>query len=261
MRTTGSGSGRDKTGASSYLTTNGNRPAVICDFDETTAVENVAHLILNQSPGAMSWEELRSQSQSNDISFREYQEESFRRAGLNLEQMQDLVRRKATLRAYFKELSQLCQTHNIPLAIVTVGLDFYVDALLDREGLSHIPRYSASTSFSADGIEFEYSHSWDGTGASSQETCSRWGTCKCAVVTMYKRMGHSVIYVGDGVSDYCPASIADFVFARSLLAQVCKDKELRYAEFQDFKDVADAVAATVDGGAIQHDHCGEGEER
>ena len=259
MRTTGSGSGRDKTGASPYLTTNGHRPAVICDFDETTAVENVAHLILNQSPGATSWQDLRSQSQSNNISFREYQEESFRKAGMGLEQMQDLVRQKATLRTYFRELFELCQSHNIPLAIVTVGLDFYVDALLDREGLSDVPRYSALTSFSAAGIEYEYPHSWDGTGASSQETCSRWGTCKCSVVNAYKRMGHSVIYVGDGVSDYCPASIADFVFARSLLAQVCQDNGLRYAEFEDFKDVADAIQAAVDAGMTYQGHCGEDE--
>ena len=261
MRTTGNDSGRDKTGASSYLTTNGHRPAVICDFDETTAVENVAHLILSQSPGATSWQDLRTQSQSNDISFREYQEESFRKAGMGLEQMQDLVRQNATLRSHFKELSQLCQSHNIPLAIVTVGLDFYVDALLDREELGHIPRYSASTSFSVDGIDFDYPHCWDGTGASNRETCSRWGTCKCSVVNAYKRTGHSVIYVGDGVSDYCPASIADFVFARSLLAEVCKDKGLLHAEFEDFKDVADAIQAAMDAGMTRQGPCGEGEAR
>ena len=261
MTTTGNDSGRDKTGASSYLTTNGRRPAVICDFDETTAVENVAHLILDQSPGANSWQDLRLRSQSNAISFREYQEESFRRAGMGLEQMQDLVRRRATLRTHFKELSQICRSHGIPLAIVTVGLDFYVDALLDREGLGHIPRYSASASFSADGIEFDYPNGWDGTGASSEKECRRWGTCKCSVVTGYRRMGHSVIYVGDGVSDYCPASIADFVFARSLLAQVCKDKGLRHAEFEDFKDIADAVQAAVDAGMTQQGHSWEGEAR
>ena len=261
MRTIDSGSGRDKTGASAYLTTNGTRPAVICDFDETTAVENVAHLILSQSPGANSWQDLRSQSQSKDISFREYQEESFRKARMGLEQMRDLVRRKATLRSHFRELWQLCRSHNIPLSIVTVGLDFYVDALLDREGLGDVPRYSALTSFSTDGIQFEYPHCWDGTGAASQEECTRWGTCKCSVVTMHKRMGHSVIYVGDGVSDYCPASIADFVFARSLLAQVCEDKGLRYAEFTDFRDVAEAIQAAVDAGMTQQDRCGEGEER
>lgn len=257
MRTTGNDSGRDKTGASSYLTTNGNRPAVICDFDETTAVENVAHLILSQSPGANSWEDLRSQSQAKDISFREYQEESFRKAGMGLEQMRDLVRQRATLRGHFKELSQLCQSHNIPLAIVTVGLDFYVDALLDREGLGDVPRYSASTSFSADGIEFQYPHCWDGTGAASQEECTRWGTCKCSVVTMYKRKGHSVIYVGDGVSDYCPASIADFVFARSLLAQVCKDNGIRHSEFENFKDVVDAIHAAMGNEITQEGDSGE----
>jgi len=211
-------------------------PAVLCDFDDTTAVENVAELLLEHFSKDGTWQELRRLSRERKIGLKEYQERAFSATGASREAMKALVKEKVTLRPYFKELWQYCRASGIPLAIVTVGLDFYVDALLEREGLA-VPRYAVQTSFTPNGIAFEYPHAWDGSGASPQDVCQGWGTCKCSVLSQYRRKGHSILYVGDGRSDFCPASIADQVFARSQLAQLCREKGMPYAEFNDFQDV------------------------
>jgi 2,3-diketo-5-methylthio-1-phosphopentane phosphatase len=167
--------------------------------------------------------------------------------------MEAVVKARATLRPYFKELWQHCQSNDIPLAIVTVGLDFYVNALLDREQLEEVPRYTVRTSFNPDGITFEYPHTWDGSGASTRDACLQWGTCKCSVLSEYRRSGHSIIYVGDGRSDICPASIADHVFARSQLAHLCGERQLPYTEFEDFRP----VIQRLEGWAGHHQHQGD----
>jgi len=212
-------------------------PAVLCDFDDTTAVENVAQLLLEQFCPKEIRERLRSESKANLLTFREYQEGTFNATGTGKEAMKALVKARATLRPQFKELWHHCRSRDIPMAIVTVGLDFYVDALLEREGLEELPRYAVRTRFTADGIAYEYPHGWDGSGALSQQECSRWGNCKCSVLAKYRRMGHSIIYVGDGRSDFCAASIADRVFAREPLAQLCRDAGIAYTELHDFGDV------------------------
>jgi 2,3-diketo-5-methylthio-1-phosphopentane phosphatase len=215
----------------------GKPPAVLCDFDDTTAVENVAEMLMEHFSKDDSWRELRRQSRDRAMSLKEYQERAFRAMEAGREEMKDLVKARATLRPYFKEMWLLCQSRNIPLAIATVGLDFYVEALLEREGLAEVPRYAVKTSFTPQGITYEYPHSWDGSGASSFDVCGQWGTCKCSVLNKLRGMGRSVLYVGDGRSDFCPASIADMIFARSQLAQLCRENGVEYTEFRDFQDV------------------------
>ena len=212
-------------------------PAVLCDFDDTTAVENVAELLLKHFSHDTAWQQLREQSQEKIISFKEYQERAFNSTGASREAMTALVRAQATFRPYFKELWRYCQTRSLPLAIVSAGLDFYVDALLEREGLEEIPRYTVKTRFTSEGISYEYPHTWDGWGGSTEDVCRQWGNCKCSVLGEYRRKGHSILYVGDGRSDFCPASVADQVFARGQLVQLCQETPVPYTEFGDFRDV------------------------
>ncbi|MCZ6615431.1 MAG: hypothetical protein O6920_06600, partial [Chloroflexi bacterium] len=49
--------------------------------------------------------------------------------------------------------------------------------------------------------------------------------------------GHKVFYVGDGVTDLCPARKADLVFARSRLLEECRAEGLAHIELRDFSDV------------------------
>ena len=218
-----------------------NPPAVLCDFDDTMVVENVAELLLQHFSDDGIWPELRRQARDGLITFKDYQERSFRSIGASQEDMKTVVKAKATLRPHFKEMWQYCRSENIPLAVVTVGLDFYVEAVLEREGLTDVPCYAVKTSFSAQGITYEYPNVWDGSGASNRDSCLTWGNCKCSVLGMHMRKGHSIFYVGDGRSDFCPSSLADRVCARGPLAQYCREQRLPYIEFRDFQDVIKAL--------------------
>ena len=222
-----------------------NMPAVICDFDDTVCVENVAELLLEHFGEDASWRELRRQSRERTITLKEYQERAFRGIGASRDAMQALVKARATLRPHFKELWRYCQAQGIPLAIVTVGLDFYVDAVLERDGLEEVPRYTVKTSFTPQGISYEYPYSWDGSGASPMDVCSQWGTCKCSVLAEYRKRGYSIFYVGDGRSDFCPASMADQVFARDQLAHLARENHVPYTEFQDFRDVIQVLESVL----------------
>ena len=214
------------TGASSK--TLDHPPAVFCDFDDTIAEVNVAELLL-QKFGTSGWQELQRQSRERLIFFREYQEGAFRDISAGREEMKAYVQEHVALRPGFPELWRDCQASGTPLAVVTLGLDFYVDALLEREGLQAVPIYAVKTAFTPQGLEYSYLHTWDG--------CVRWGNCKCSVLESYRERGHSIIYVGDGPSDFCPASRADLVFAHRQLVDHCREGGIPYLPFGDFRDV------------------------
>ena len=206
--------------------------AVLCDFDDTTAVENVAELIMTRF-GGDGWHDLRDEFRKGRFPLREYQEAAFSTVRTGRNEMMALVREKATLRPRFKELHAYCRQHDIPLAIVSNGLDFYVQALLEREGLADVPFYTVQTRFSGNGVEFAYPY--------STKECSDFGNCKCMVLDEYKSQGRRILYVGDGRSDFCAATSADLVFAHSDLARFCETYGIEYVPFRDFGDVLKVV--------------------
>jgi 2-hydroxy-3-keto-5-methylthiopentenyl-1-phosphate phosphatase len=63
------------------------------------------------------------------------------------------------------------------------------------------------------------------------------GTCKCKILFDLKKDYEKIIYIGDGVSDYCVADKADILYAKSRLAKYCQDKKLDFIKFETFKDI------------------------
>jgi 2-hydroxy-3-keto-5-methylthiopentenyl-1-phosphate phosphatase len=208
-------------------------PAVICDFDDTTVLENVAELLLREF-GGEGWQEYQRQNVRHRMTLKEYQERAFQTVTAGREAMKDFVKERATLRPHFRALFEHCRKNNIPLAIATMGLDFYVEALLEREGMEYVECYAADTEFTDEGIRYEYPY--------ASKDCWQPGNCKCAVLERYRKKGHSVIlFAGDGKTDICPADRSDMVFARRYLEEHREEKGLPYVKLNDFSKMVRAL--------------------
>ncbi len=210
---------------------------ILCDFDDTTAQQNVATLLLDRFdpiPGQASprRRQLHQQYLNAEITLAEYQEMAFARLASTRGEQTAYVKQEANLREGFVELAEYCAAHAIELAIVSHGLDFYVRALLEKAGLEHIPFYAVETKERGGHTMFDYNF--------SQPDCP-WapGNCKCYIVEEYKERGQQVLFAGDGVSDTCPARKADFVFAKDGLLSYCQQQGLPHLELTDFHVVVD----------------------
>ena len=101
-------------------------PAVLVDFDDTAAEQNVAQMLLERF-GDPTWQAVRERFRQGELTLKEYQEITFSNIlaaspQVNRATMQDYVKQHANLRPYFKELWEYCQAEHIPMAIVSVGL-------------------------------------------------------------------------------------------------------------------------------------------
>ena len=158
--------------------------------------------------------------------------------------MQHYVREYATLRPWFSETYQFCKTRGIPLAVVSQGLDFYISALLERDGFGDVPIFAVDTSFEGGRIEYHYNHAYP--GKESQ------GNSKAFVVEGFQKRGYYVVYAGDGISDLEASRQADLVFAHRTLARYCDEEGIPYHPFRDFRSVLLTVRdlyAKVNGAA------------
>ncbi len=212
---------------------NGRRlPAVLTDFDDTAAVQNVAELLLRRF-GDPTWTDVRQRFRDGELDLKEYQEITFRNIRADRAAMQHYVKEYASLRPFFRELWRYCRNHSIPLAVVSQGLDFYISALLERDGFSDVPIFSVNTTFDAGNISYQYNHAYPGQESN--------GNSKGFIVESFQDRGYYVVYAGDGLSDLEASRKADLVFAHRTLARYCDEEGIAYEPFEDFKGVLLAV--------------------
>ena len=214
-------------------------PAVLTDFDDTAAEQNVAELLLHRF-GDPTWTDIRARFREGEFTLIEYQEIVFRNILADRATMQAYVKENANLRPYFRELWDYCQNNRIPLAVVSQGLDFYIEALLEKEGYPQIPVYSVNTNFTQDGIIYEYRYMRPGH--------ERQGNSKGLIVEKYRDQGYYIVYVGDGHSDFEAGEMADLLYAHRTLAEECKRKQIPFRPFSDFGDVLRGLEEFSAGG-------------
>jgi 2-hydroxy-3-keto-5-methylthiopentenyl-1-phosphate phosphatase len=204
----------------------GARPAILCDFDGTVTIEEVSVGLLKRY-AAQEWERADSDLNSGRTSLRETMAREFCTLRAPREELECWVR-TVRLRAGFRELVAEAKRREAPLAIASEGLDFYIEAFLAHQGIV-VPFRTNHAVFTAGGICVEHPY--------SSPECDFCGTCKKALLAKFKSEAFTTVYVGDGISDRCPARYADMLFARGGLLEFCGKEGIPCVEYRDFFDV------------------------
>ncbi len=203
--------------------------AVLLDFDGTIDERNVALTLLDRF-AVDDWKKYISMSSQGVISFREAVEKEFECLPPDRDKLTDFVLKETRVRDGLNELVGYCEQRDFPIEIVSGGLDFYIQPIMEKHGLGHIVRNCGIADFdSGDRLRVSYNH-----GA---PTCDFSGTCKCFHVQRFQDAGHKVVLVGDGTSDLCASKKVDYVFARKKLLQYCQENSLPHSPFETFHDV------------------------
>ena len=216
-------------------------PAVLTDFDDTAAAQNVAELLLHRF-GDPTWTDVRERFRQGELSLKDYQEITFRQMGADKATMQAYVRENACFRDHFAELAEFCREHSTPMCIVSQGLDFYVQALLDGSGYPTLPVHAVRAEFN-EGGQHIVGYGYDFTYPDAPEL----GNSKALMVRRFQEQGYHVFFAGDGRSDFEAGEIADTVFAHRQMAEMCDEARIAYTLFTDFGPVLEAVREYLDG--------------
>jgi 2,3-diketo-5-methylthio-1-phosphopentane phosphatase len=212
--------------------------SILLDFDGTITMRDMGDVILDEFglPGEPG---LDDRYRRGEIGLRElWSIEVKRLQESRLDEMTEFARSDATVRPGLAELIAYCESSRIPVEVASSGLTFYILAVLEKAGLGHLPVASPALTFDGAGL-----------GAMTFEDgirdCSMTAMCKCERVWRQRRLGRSVLFVGDGASDNCAASQADHLMARDALARFCDRSGLAYEPFESFHDVRRFVETLV----------------
>ncbi|KAF5356795.1 hypothetical protein D9756_006765 [Leucocoprinus leucothites] len=148
----------------------------------------------------------------------------------------------------FKEFYAWSKTADIPVIIVSSGMEPLIRAVLSNlvgEQANEIEIISNHVTVESDGKwEIKYRHPTSG-----------FGHDKSQAILHYRNLPQppTLFFFGDGVSDISAAKHADLLFVKSKpggdndLASYCKREGIKHVLFEDFKDALVIVRDIVDG--------------
>lgn len=196
--------------------------AIVTDFDGTVTKLDIGNAI-SIHLGSTTQEQIE-QDYIDNVDQKEWMKKQFGNIKMNREEFESLVLSYAEVKEGFEELAAYSKEHNIPFEIASGGLDLYINPVLKKTNTGHLPVYSAVGVYTENGILLDFPYSNNIT----------LDDFKASRVELYKQQGYTVIFLGDGISDFKAAQKADIVFAVDYLEGLCKQHNVQYYEFKNF---------------------------
>ena len=198
---------------------------IVCDFDGTITRTDVIDNILQRFADP-SWEVIEDQWLQGEIGSREC-----------LSRQLSLVKASpAELLGYFDSVEIDPDFPDFVDHVISLGASIEVVSDGIEQGIARIlaRNYVRLLPILANRLRQVDQNSWRIDFPYSSDACrAASGNCKCKSTPRNKR----VLVIGDGQSDMCVASTADFVFAKGRLAEHCERNHIPYARFDSFAEL------------------------
>jgi len=199
---------------------------VQCDFDGTITEEDISFFLLDTFAQG-DWRRLLQEYKEHKISVGEFNTRAFTMVKADKATLLEALKGEVRVRAGLYELVDYCLRRGFRFVIVSNGLDFYIEAILQYLGLKNIKVHAAQARFNPGGMEVQY------LGPDGKRLEDGF---KEAYIESFLKLGYQVIYIGNGDSDIAPAKYAHHVFATGELLAYCRENNLKCKPFENFTD-------------------------
>jgi 2-hydroxy-3-keto-5-methylthiopentenyl-1-phosphate phosphatase len=212
---------------------------ILCDFDGTINIRDMGYILVNQFTSG-NWEPIDRDFREGKIGSREAYSRIAKILEGNESTILRFVQEHSNIDPSFPIFYQYCREKDIDIKIVSDGLDFYIEKILENQHLSEIPFYANCTHFrDGGGIDISFPH--------SEEQCGLCGTCKKKLIQIHRKEYDSIFFVGNGFSDRCAAQEADLAFAKDSLYTYCIEQDIPCHFFKDFQEVLNDLKKQIRG--------------
>lgn len=202
---------------------------VQCDFDGTITESDISFLLLDAFADG-DWRGILEEYKQRKITVGAFNQRAFALVKAGRQSLLDylVASPEVRVRPGFEELLDYCSQEGVKFVIVSNGLVFYIDAILDGLGRNGIEVFAAHSVFSPGGMQVRY------VGPDGRQLDDAF---KTAYTELFLGQGYRVVYIGNGVSDMYPARRAHHIFATSDLLDCCRENGMNCTPFDDLHQV------------------------
>lgn len=196
------------------------------DFDNTITSLDVLDAVIGRFSIDEKWMLYEEAWKEGRIGSRDCLEAQLKSVRVNRKDLAKYVK-EIPLDPFFLKLIGILKHQKTPWIIVSDSFTFIIKTILRHYGIREAKVFANELRFQKKRLipSFPY-HSKD---------CQRCAHCKKVHVLTHK--DKTAVYVGDGLSDVCPALASDIVFAKDTLASHLGKEGKSYTAFRDLGDV------------------------
>ena len=209
------------------------KTCILCDFDGTIAKKDAIYNFF-KTYCSDGWQEAENLWLDNKISSKECLRREFDLVPNLSQKLIDDYLETIEIDETFREFYNFCTENDIKVCIVSDGINYFIEKILENHGIKGIKVFSNHAEF----VNGEYVFSYPNE---SPKCVNNLGTCKCEVLSNMKKFYEKVVYVGDGVSDYCVADKADTLYAKTSLIDYCEQNGINYISYNTFADIKNSL--------------------
>lgn len=212
------------------------KSVLFIDFDNTISLGDVLDSVIEKYSRTRQWEYWQTEWREARISTLECLQHQMGDLDVDEAALLEYVRR-VDIDPDFVRLQDWAAATGTELLIVSDNFVPILKEILRRHDIVAPPVFANALAFTEGGIipSFPY----------RSASCPRCAHCKAVHFARYE--GYRTIYVGDGLSDICPAMRADRVFAKDSLAAHLRSKGKAFTPFKNLGEVVAALARQAPG--------------
>jgi 2-hydroxy-3-keto-5-methylthiopentenyl-1-phosphate phosphatase len=206
-------------------------PVIFCDFDGTiTNSDNIVAIMRHFKPEGV--EPIMKSTVEQKLSIREGVGQMFALLPSAMQQeITEFVIGQAGIRDGFQEFLGYVREQQIEFNVTSGGIDFFLKPLLAPFDIDPDHIFCNASDFEGDRIQIVWSHPCD---EHCQNDC---GMCKTTVMRRYPADRYERILIGDSLTDFEGAKIADRVYSRSHLTVKCQELGVSSTPYETFYDI------------------------
>lgn len=204
---------------------------IFCDFDGTITVsDNIVAIMKHYQPEG--YEPIMHKIISLEMSLYEGVAAMFALFPSSMRQeITDFVVGQTVIREGFSDFLQYTNRENIPFYVTSGGIEFFVEPILAPFPIAKDHIYCNGADFSGSHIQITWPHQCD---SHCQNQC---GMCKTTVMRKFPAEQYERILIGDSLTDFEGAKLADRVYSRSILTDRCQELGIPYTPYETFTDI------------------------
>jgi len=213
--------------------------AIFTDYDGTITTTDTIDLMLD-TYGQKDWFALSRRLDAAGATNIERMTAEFTPFNATREQVRTLLTEKVGIDETFVGFLQYARSRRWKVVVLSQGVRESMEAIFAKFGIESVECHANALTApgSPCGIAFPEK------GTVRNDGCGGLcGVCKSGHISRARSMGFKTVYIGDGITDRCPAAAADLVFAKKYLKKYLTQKGLPFVPFETFADIERELAA------------------
>ena len=202
---------------------------IVSDFDGTITKQDTLFTFLERYADK-KWLKLEEMWVNGELGSSECLSKQFALVPDLSEKLIDNFLDTIELDVYFKEFDEVRQKNNIDFLIVSDGLDYFINRILQKNNIKNVKIISNHAEFIGEKFVINFPNK-------SSKCLKKSGTCKCSVIKKLRDDYREIYYIGDGKSDECVSNKVDYLFAKNGLLNYCKKMNIDCIEYKTYKGV------------------------